>query len=263
MRRGMDPKFIYTEDGKTLLAVDLGFDFTAEHECGISGIQEAFGIKNQIDVYGMAKRKINTIPQNLTFLKKNNTEAGFVYGCYGQPDQIFGHEELHLHPADKYYKTAITLAAAWSDRDFAVVSDDKIQRELLLDFHQHFEAKNIFIMLAGGHMWLKRAGLVIGIADRLPKETVDEWKKADKARHQIRDEFEATGIEKLLKEKSKGYYALRPEYDKKDGSLVFWLNPTEQHLNNSGWFKLDDLKEWAEGKGKIPKNEEQKKAIKW
>lgn len=261
MRRGNDPKFIYLDDNKTLVAVDLGCDFTSEHEWGIKRIQQDFGIKNEIDVYGMAKRKINTIPKNFIFIEKDQ-QAGFVYGYYDKPERIFKHEELNLFPERKYGKTiypAITLAAAWSESDFSVISDDKAQIELLFSFREHFRTKNIFIMLGGGHHWLKKAGLLIGIADRLPKETVELWETADKDYHQIRKEFEATGIEKLLKEKKKDYFALRPERDKKDGGLVFWLNPMNQDRTNFGWFKLDDLREWAEDKGRIPMTEEQKK----
>jgi len=33
--------------------------------------------------------------------------------------------------------------------------------------------------------------------------------------------------------------------------VVFWLNPTEQHKYNFGWFNIEDLTDWASDKGKI------------
>lgn len=34
---------------------------------------------------------------------------------------------------------------------------------------------------------------------------------------------------------------------------MYWLNPTEQQANESGWYSVEDLMLWAENKGPIIK----------
>lgn len=38
--------------------------------------------------------------------------------------------------------------------------------------------------------------------------------------------------------------------------LRYWLNPMEQRHNNSGYFTVEELEQWIENKGPIPKKEE-------
>ena len=60
-------------------------------------------------------------------------------------------------------------------------------------------------------------------------------------------------LEKILEKAKCRYYALSLRWkddDKKE--VIFWLNPMEQDKNNFGWFTVEDLKDWAKGKGKIP-----------
>lgn len=153
------------------------------------------------------------------------------------------------------------LRAAWDDASFGAVSDVPEDIEKLRQIFNQFKEKNIIFMPSGDCHMFDNPGLVIGIASAIPKETLKLWLDFDKEQHKIRKEFDATGIEKLLREKGKGYFALSPRRDK-DGSLVFWLNPMHQRENNFGYFKLEDLREWAEGKGKIPMKKEPQPASK-
>lgn len=93
-----------------------------------------------------------------------------------------------------------------------------------------------------------------------PKNLNDDLIKADANSEALLKEFKATKIVDILKSAGKGYYSLVPhkELDKKTGEyqLLFWLNPVDQHLNNHGWFTLDDLKQWANNEGVIVKHTE-------
>ena len=91
------------------------------------------------------------------------------------------------------------------------------------------------------------------LASRIPESFLKGWEAADRENYEMEQEVVKSGIRDLLKAAGKRYFALsRPHHNKKDGELTFWLNPYDQQENNSGWFTLTDLKEWAEGKGKIP-----------
>jgi hypothetical protein len=59
-----------------------------------------------------------------------------------------------------------------------------------------------------------------------------------------------------------GYYALSPSWLKSDREskhpVMFWLNPMDQQDNNYGWFTVEELEQWIQGKGPIPKTQERK-----
>jgi hypothetical protein len=249
MRRGSKPEFIGDMPATTLIVgVNLGSDFCAEHEWGIKGIMSAFGIPTELGVYGIKRRQITRVPEELAWAA-HGKNAGFVLpGTFFDPNR---------------FKSLITrgelsgtgLRAAWDENSFGIVSDARADIDNLFAIYEQFLKKNIVIMMAGNALPVfDNPGLVIGIADAMTEEILTKWYNHDKEHHQLRKDFDATGIEKLLKEKGKQYFALNPKRDwiAKDGSLLFWLNPMEQKENNYGWFKLEDLLEWAEGKGKIP-----------
>lgn len=270
MRRGNKPEIIFTEDGKAVLGVNLSSDFCAEHEWGIKDIKREFGIPEDIGIYGMERRKITICPKSVQWVEFDRTEdssatkkqkfhyEGFVfhqyyYGDYSPSKGAAENSELRIY---RPWKRIIgdaptpTLAAAWSGGDFGVVSCDEGEQALLRIIFSNFETKNIVIMFSGKNTPFENPGLVLGIADRIPKTFVDLWYEADKEHHELRKEVEASGIEDLLKKANKRYYALSPRRDK-DG-IKFWLNPQEQKENNYGWFTLDDLKLWAVDEGPIP-----------
>jgi hypothetical protein len=33
--------------------------------------------------------------------------------------------------------------------------------------------------------------------------------------------------------------------------VIFWLNPMDQHTNNAGWWTVEQLMQWGEGKGPV------------
>lgn len=59
-------------------------------------------------------------------------------------------------------------------------------------------------------------------------------------------------IKEELRELDKSWYSL-DELKEYDGVWHIWLNPRQQNKYNSGWFTIEDLKDWCENKGKIMK----------
>ena len=71
----------------------------------------------------------------------------------------------------------------------------------------------------------------------------DDWLEMD---------YRKYGIENCLVATS--FYGIDGGLQENKKEVIFWLNPMDQHNNNWGWFTVEDLKKWAKGKGKIPKN---------
>jgi hypothetical protein len=144
-------------------------------------------------------------------------------------------------------------ACAWDEKSFGVFSTAPEEIEALKDIYEAFRKCDGCVFLGGGALW-GNSGLCLVIASRIPQELLDNWYKADVEYYELDQEVERTGIRQLLKNNGKRYFALsRPHHRESDGKLVLWLNPMEQGDNNFGWFTIDDLREWADGKGKIPK----------
>lgn len=87
---------------------------------------------------------------------------------------------------------------------------------------------------------LKEASKLIGIKEKLDKLNNEYVKKNPHSFH-----------------KPFGYYALSPSwnFNKKDFvtkyNVIYWLNPQNQQDISFGWFTVEDLEDWIQGKGKI------------
>ncbi len=158
MRRGNDPKLIYDTsrpgsealatlnkamgkgDPGLLLGGNFGADFTAEHEWGISPIKRDFGIPEDIAVYGLARRKVTTLPKDsLRWVAFESTHAPFSWKVRKKEEErslqnegfIFSPYWYHVDKPEGYAKNEELrgegLRAAWSDKDFGAVSSERVE----------------------------------------------------------------------------------------------------------------------------------------
>lgn len=68
----------------------------------------------------------------------------------------------------------------------------------------------------------------------------------------LKEVVDKTNIYSILENAGKKYFALSVKWkDEKREDIIFWLNPMEQDKYNYGWFTINDLKDWAQNKGKI------------
>jgi len=281
MRRGSNPVFIHVAaDGLILapdkrnreqsavldldpttrtLAVNLGADYCAEHEWGIKKLYEAFGVKFEVGTYGIKKRKIRKVPKSLVWVKLIDGRQGFAYRSYWFKsaevslidDSDLKSYEIFDREKRKMKANPVQLCCAWSDDDFACMSSDPTDIKYLREIFDQFQKKNIIFTFSNALPAFENPGLIIAIANRMPKEVADMLAKADKETHEIEKFVVKSGIRELLKAKGKGYFALSPKRWE-DGSIKFWLNPYDQHKVNYGYFTLDQLREWADDRGPIP-----------
>jgi hypothetical protein len=110
-----------------------------------------------------------------------------------------------------------------------------------------------------------RAGLVLAIASRLPKEWVEDMARTARDADALRAAAGKTGMEKRIKAASHwgtrefdrrlGFMALTPQWkDDTRREVVFRLNPDDQKANNYGTFSVADLDAWIAGAGPVPKH---------
>lgn len=280
MRRGMKAEFIRDEtrssqwpreqvkikgDTGLLLGVNLGADYCAEHEWGIKSLKQSFGILDDISIYGVARRQVSIVPENLAWVEFRSTyfagsqdvaagraekkgdiklsNAGFIFHSWyaEEPEKLAKNSELGF---------GIGLRGAWSDCDFAAVSSNPDDIQALKEIFIAFRAGDAILTFGKAMPVFENPGLVIAIASRLPALVCEQLYEADRDYHRLRQEVEATGIEASLKAAGKHYFALSPRRQG-DGSIRYWLNPCEQRENACGWFTLADLQDWAQGKGRI------------
>jgi hypothetical protein len=259
VRQGRDNGFLLTDEQK-VLAINLGADYCAEHEWGIKGINQAFGFGLNDSKLGLERRQVTGTPLVLWLDKipfkrynsktrKNETLkfSGFMFHSYYKEQD----EDVKDMLTRQAYPGENNIVSMWDEQGFAVLCGNEGDIASLKEIYDSFSKKDIAIWRGGGGVF-KNAGLVIAIASRLPKEVTDNWYQADADNKKIKEEVLAMGIEAKLRKAGKGYFALSPRRQG-DGSIKFWLNPTEQDKNNHGWYDLKDLEEWAENRGPIPK----------
>lgn len=252
MRRTYNADFITLEDG-TLLGISLGADYCAEHERGVEGINQAFGIPfDQEALFGIAKRTITKLPETLYWSKSQRKKRmhyalTFIRSWRGQ---MVG--EFPLQPKTGLLEREEVMSM-WDQEEFCIVVDKRRKKDLE-EIYAAFQRLDISIGPSPGGPF-RNGGIAICITSRFPEDYLNDLAEADEAYYNLQQDAKNTGIYEVLKEAKKGWYALSPKYwgEGEERILKFFLNPQEQHKYNHGWFTVEELKEWAEEKGPIIK----------
>ena len=265
MRRAHGVEFL-EEDG-VLKGIMLQPDACAEHEWGVKGIKQDFGIPG-IDVekkrIGFEARQVTLVPKTLYF-KKTKTYCTLMYyydytfGPSRDPEKIIEHldkiEHLKWGFTSKNYPQ--DKVAAWDEREFLVIVKGKENIKKLEQIYKAFQNKDIAIFFK--YMPFMMGGLTFGIASNI-QEYKEVWEKADISQYRLRKASDATGIEEYLKKHGKSYFALSPQWANEEETEIEWrLNPMEQHKYNWGKFNIEELKQWAHDKGPVIKGNKRKK----
>ena len=270
MRRGNDSGLLF--DGSTFVGVNLGADFTSEHECGIKDIRQAFGMPDPDDssIVGLPRRTVTRSPDSV-FFDERGDEAWLVAGVtvWGKTDEeklararefyMQDRGELMLHGGYRG-RDKDTLATAWDEKSFGIHVRGKENIAHLKTLRDALAKNDAAIWRGGGHVF-QNAGLVVAIASRVPAEGAKKMKDADEDYIKLKKAAAKTGIADRLKKAGKRYYALSPRWadliSTRDGDVktahkvMFWLNPMEQEIHNAGWFTVEQLDEWAQNKGPV------------
>jgi hypothetical protein len=273
------PGIVRDEDG-TLLGANLGYDYCAEHESGIGDIRFGFGLMpkgEHPETWGIARRTVTQVPAALKLVDQGDAGLAILYNPHESSEKYIL-EDLLKAPSKrvevmkkngkpfknpKFEWVPGEFGSAWDSSGFAFRSTD---REAVQEIWDALQAKDATVMLGGPDGWnpFGGAGIVIGIKSRFPPEVLDAQYEYDKEQYEVNKYMADSGIEELLKDSGKRWFALRPSRMAKGlttkngrkaepGDICFWLNPMEQHKYNSGWWTLADLQAWAQNKGPVMK----------
>jgi len=170
------------------------------------------------------------------------------------------------------------FSGAWDENSFGILVPkknfsilDALQKSLLND--------DALVYLGGSENPFSNSGLCIVVRSRLPEGLCNQMEEKDREHQSLLKDAEKTGIEKTLEKAGKRWFSLspkRPFVDNGDGTyrpfisstreetntitkhnVVFWLNPMEQSIHNSGWFTVEQLEEWAKDSGPVMMKKEE------
>ena len=268
MRRSFRSALMYEES--KFVGINLGFDYCAEHEWGIKGIQEAFGL--QTDLIGF-QRYQNTLvpggekptfgkPQVLTITKFTDRKMPWV-GLYFNAEHFYGSEIpiKKLLPLP-YKHIEDEICAAWDEHSFGIVVH-KESAWVLDEIMNAINNKDILIRV-GPMGPFKDGGLKLMIASQISQKAKDIILSEHVDYAKLMKAVKKTKIEDYLAKHGKRYYALAPQWYsptfkpnnrdlKTKYKVVFFLNPCEQSKYKAGWYTVEELKEWANDKGIVLK----------
>lgn len=256
MRASRNGSFIFQNKHNKLIGINLGADYVAEHERGIKEIKLALGLNEEAKP-GLP-RKLVTKQSPLLIWIENKTigkvkYSGFAMYRFWNSIEEWVPREFYSSDKDK------TFFAGWASDGFYVLSESKSdQAKYLKQIFEALNSNNACIWQGGGGVF-NNAGLCIGIVDQMPKEIFDGWAKADKDQVDLKKEFDATGIEKILRDAKKNWFYLGPKRNS-EGKMIIWLNPYDQHIHHAGYFTVQQLKQWAHNTGPVMMSEAEKKA---
>lgn len=273
MRRGHNNGWLETDEKNPHLSqfmgINLGSDFTAEHEWGIKELNSILGIKNS-DVIGIYRYKVGDINENtIDFIEGKDKAALVVQTRYSNEKLTIAKlsSELKLYGDDD-------MATAWDGSSFGILVKGEKNIKKLTRLYKALMNKDAAVWVGGSGVF-RNGGLVIGIISSIPQANKDEMAAAHTDNKLLAEAAEKTGVKQKIDainnkyaednpgyyEKPLGYYALSPAW-KREGNdtvhpVIYWLNPAKQDRVNYGWFTVEQLEEWIEGKGPIPKTEAQ------
>lgn len=248
MRLARDNGLLKSDDGK-IIGINLGADYVSEHEWGIKKLRQKFGIQDS--GYGLEKRTVQDIPKYVDFIDKGK-QTVLIVGGYKPGDAI----DLKRYELDRREFHGDGLITAWDEGSFGINASKAEDREAVRQIHNAMMEGDLAIWVGGGGVF-QNAGLVLAIVHRVPEELSKKLYDADVDREKLKKAAEETGIAERLKVAGRQYYALSPEWvvseetNTSKYNLIFWLNPADQQNNACGWFRVEDLDLWIEGKGPI------------
>lgn len=262
--------------GGQVIGINLGWSFAVEHEWGIRGIVDAFGIpgKPRHGLIGADVRTITKVPKGLKLLEFGDA-IYLMYSSTLDPEwnkhSYGGHEPTvdDLNHWMEIYQNDNEISAAWSENDFGVRLRKThidgvipIHTAILGQIYEALQQKDAMIFLGDRFGAFSNRGLIIAIRSRMPEYVLSQMKDNDENYLKLVDTVtkieRETEIKKKLKAAGKRFFALSPrwadenEKKKTQYDIVYWLTPENQSDNNYGWFTVEQLLEWTKNKGPIP-----------
>lgn len=160
------------------------------------------------------------------------------------------------------------LVGAWDEDGFALGGYGAGEDAVRL-VHEGAATGDVAIWMGGGGMAFSRPGLVVVRPSLTPADLIETFDVAQADRRALAEAAKATGIEDRLRAMrtplTRGpiglppHLALIPSWTGDDRRastrhpIVFWLNPMPGMDANFGYFTVEELDQWTQGRGPVPK----------
>ncbi len=164
----------------------------------------------------------------------------------------------HIDEMDEYLASEPNKAikGLWDEEEFVAIGFGSTGKSSIQALTNAYLKSDLSVWYGNGD-GVRMGGLNICVTSKIPQIVCQNFQEEHLNVELLKKAKRATGIEDLLKKAGRGYYALEVDWaDDTRSSLKFWLNPYDQEQNKSGWFTLDDLKDWANGNGIIIKEDQ-------
>lgn len=260
-----------------VVGLSLGHDMCAEHEWGVKALHQALGLTGGLGVEGRTATQAAPFFRFETYKHSLPKERGSLKAPEKWPaavlcvkaytsdwdtdptdsvlDLVKNYRLRFLgNPGDRWYKSERdNISTAWSQEGFIIHVRGEENVKHLTELAQLFRKNDL--ALADPHvLGFSRSGLSVVAPSRMLPEEKAKVMEDDVAMAKLVAAAKATGIEEVLKDAGKHYYALSPAWtDESQTAVRFYLNPREQKKFNFGWYTVDQLKAWANDAGPILK----------
>ena len=268
LRRSFRMEWMKNKQGE-VMGINLGADYCAEHEWGIDRLKEVLGIQDT-NPSGIESRKITLLPEENLFVldevKKKKTgktilmvEGQWTIRAVKESIKNMNKEIMPYAPRG----TQPEVATAWGKDAFSIICSKEEDRANLRTLITALKAGDVALWLGGGGVF-QNNGLILVIVSKVDDENKQQMKDNDENNLRLKEADTATGIREALKESSKSFFALSPAWSTTirstsrgelttNHSVIYFLNPCEQHKYNHGWFTVEELQQWANNQGPIIK----------
>ncbi|MFW6246851.1 MAG: hypothetical protein ACOC22_01600 [bacterium] len=287
MRKASDNFKILTNDNQ-IVGISLGYDYCAEHEWGIKGIKNRFGIpegtkKNM----GIKSRTTTKYEDVLVFKEETYKKKKFAvlytksyfddeipYDLQRYKEDILWNVEWDEKKNKKPEDRKDALITAWDEGSFGigVMGEEEVQG--LKNLYEAFLNKNVVIAFTKfPNNPFTGTSLCLMIADRVPAEIIDQMYYADKEFYDREDYEEKIGMKEVIEKygnkngyKGRGYFmACSPKwicYDNEEArerqkkvnnteyDILYWINYSDDD-DNYGWHTVEQIREWLTGDKKL------------
>lgn len=285
-RAGDSTRIIRASDG-TIWGVFLAGAGCAEHETDIRSLLRRFSIDPDGRMIG---GRSMTAPRTLARATGQVTQTYHldVKKPTKRTDKVtylaldeYPLESRNRQYAVQRYSPETELTASWDEREFKLAAWNDDAKTLLDLLASAAEESDIAIWTGNTPDLVNNpfsyAGLIIAIVSRMPEEARIAVDTSDTEITSLEEAVESTGIRERIEAQQKdlsswsggpAFYALAARWTtsirtakrgdkevtlKTRHPVVFFLNPARQKDYNHGWFTVEELDLWLEGKGPIIK----------
>lgn len=278
--------FVRSGDGSAK-AVYLEADRIGQHEAGMQDLNYLLGIGNEeIDGLGRYTVTNRTTPYGDAMFKTFEQKVRTWVNGRRKTIKVLALAVVDPHWKDDHrpelYRDEPDLAGEFNRENVVVFARSAEGKAMLRLIEEHAAKGDVAVYWHTGENPFHRGGIMISIPSLIEQEYLDDIFKQHVEEKRLSAAAIKTGIADRIKTWhqansrtgwGRGYHALAPAWasffkgpiasrgpEPWDPSstgydVIFYLNPQDQERFNHGWFTVEELDAWLEGKGPVLKSQ--------